>query len=126
MKENQQIEWKESWRDEYMRWICGFANAEGGVQHIGRNPFRHFGVGFQVLPEVSPLRRAQLRPRLHRAGLDDAVGVVARESTFNKGQKYGLAVDQTERVDFQIFLSPLRVQDETLDQTGGFAQHVDG
>ncbi len=37
MKENQQSEWKESWRDEYLRWICGFANAEGGVLVIGRN-----------------------------------------------------------------------------------------
>ena len=37
MKENQRIEWKESWRDEYLKWICGFANAEGGVLHIGRN-----------------------------------------------------------------------------------------
>jgi len=26
-KENQNIEWKESWRDEYIKWICGFANA---------------------------------------------------------------------------------------------------
>ena len=37
MKESQQIEWKETWRDEYLRWICGFANAEGGVLVIGRN-----------------------------------------------------------------------------------------
>ena len=37
MKENQQIEWKETWRDECLKWICGFANAEGGVLHIGRN-----------------------------------------------------------------------------------------
>ena len=37
MKENQHIEWKESWRDEYLKWICGFANAEGGVMVIGRN-----------------------------------------------------------------------------------------
>ena len=37
MKENQQIEWKETWRDEFLRWICGFANAEGGALHIGRN-----------------------------------------------------------------------------------------
>ena len=37
MKENQRIEWKESWRDEYLKWICGFANAEGGVLVIGRN-----------------------------------------------------------------------------------------
>jgi ATP-dependent DNA helicase RecG len=37
MKENQQIEWKETWRDEFLKWICGFANAEGGALHIGRN-----------------------------------------------------------------------------------------
>ena len=37
MKEHQHIEWKESWRDEYLKWICGFANAEGGVLVIGRN-----------------------------------------------------------------------------------------
>ena len=37
MKESQHTEWKQNWRDEYLRWICGFANAEGGVLVIGRN-----------------------------------------------------------------------------------------
>lgn len=37
MSENQNIEWKESWRDEYLKWICGFANAEGGTLIIGKN-----------------------------------------------------------------------------------------
>lgn len=37
MKESQTIEFKESWRDEYLRWICGFANADGGVLIIGRD-----------------------------------------------------------------------------------------
>ena len=37
MKERQNLEWKASWRDDYLRWICGFANAEGGVLVIGRN-----------------------------------------------------------------------------------------
>jgi ATP-dependent DNA helicase RecG len=37
MKENQHLEWKETWRDEFLRWICGFANSEGGILHIGRN-----------------------------------------------------------------------------------------
>ena len=37
MKENQNIEWKESWRDEYIKWICGFANASGGTLVIGKN-----------------------------------------------------------------------------------------
>jgi len=36
-KESQSIEWKESWRDEYIRWICGFANAQGGKLIIGKN-----------------------------------------------------------------------------------------
>jgi len=37
MREAQNIEWKQSWRDEYLRWICGFANAEGGTLVIGKN-----------------------------------------------------------------------------------------
>jgi len=37
MSEHQTVEWKEGWRDEYLRWICGFANADGGTLVIGRN-----------------------------------------------------------------------------------------
>lgn len=36
-QENQNIEWKESWRDEYFKWICGFANAQGGTLFIGKD-----------------------------------------------------------------------------------------
>ena len=35
MTESQNIEWKESWRDDYLKWICGFANAQGGRIYIG-------------------------------------------------------------------------------------------
>ena len=34
-KETQTIEFKQSWRDEYLKWICGFANAQGGKLIIG-------------------------------------------------------------------------------------------
>ena len=37
MPENQNIEWKESWRDEYLKWVCGFANGKGGKIFIGKN-----------------------------------------------------------------------------------------
>lgn len=37
MSENQNIEWKEIWKDEYLKWICGFANASGGKIYIGMN-----------------------------------------------------------------------------------------
>ena len=37
MPEDQNIEWKENWRDEFLKWICGFANAKGGKIIIGKN-----------------------------------------------------------------------------------------
>lgn len=37
MSESQNIEWKQSWHDDYLKWICGFANAIGGVIYIGKN-----------------------------------------------------------------------------------------
>lgn len=37
MNESQNIEYKENWRVEYLKWICGFANAQGGKLYIGIN-----------------------------------------------------------------------------------------
>ncbi len=37
MPETQAREWKRSWRDEHLKWICGFANARGGVLEIGKD-----------------------------------------------------------------------------------------
>jgi ATP-dependent DNA helicase RecG len=37
MMETQNIEYKAVWKDEYLKWICGFANAHGGVIYIGKN-----------------------------------------------------------------------------------------
>ena len=34
--ESQFLEWKETWRDEYMKTLCAFANASGGTLEIGR------------------------------------------------------------------------------------------
>ena len=34
--ESQNIEWKKSWQDDYLKWICGFANAQGGRIYIGK------------------------------------------------------------------------------------------
>ncbi|MDR0307954.1 MAG: putative DNA binding domain-containing protein, partial [Chitinispirillales bacterium] len=37
MPETQNIEYKSSWHDDYLKWICGFANAQGGKIYIGKN-----------------------------------------------------------------------------------------
>ena len=35
MDESQNIEYKSIWKDEYYKWICGFANAIGGRIFLG-------------------------------------------------------------------------------------------
>ncbi|MCI8836135.1 MAG: ATP-dependent DNA helicase RecG [Ruminococcus sp.] len=37
MLEHQGAEWKEIWKDEYLKWICGYANAQGGILIIGKD-----------------------------------------------------------------------------------------
>ena len=37
IQESHNIEYKSSWRDEYLKWICGFANAQGGKLYIGKD-----------------------------------------------------------------------------------------
>ena len=36
-KECQNVEYKQSWHDKYLEWICGFANAQGAVMYFGVN-----------------------------------------------------------------------------------------
>ncbi|MDR2825085.1 MAG: ATP-binding protein, partial [Prevotellaceae bacterium] len=37
MPEQQNIEYKSSWHDDYLKWVCGFANAQGGRIYIGKD-----------------------------------------------------------------------------------------
>ncbi len=37
MSEQQTIEFKQSSHDEYLKWIGGFANAQGGINFIGED-----------------------------------------------------------------------------------------
>lgn len=36
-EENQTTEWKWSWSDDYLKWLCGYANVDGGTLYIGVN-----------------------------------------------------------------------------------------
>jgi len=37
MPEQQNIEYKQNWHDDYLKWVCGFANAQGGRIYIGKD-----------------------------------------------------------------------------------------
>ena len=36
-RESHNTEWKRIWKDDYLKWICGFANAKGGTLVIGKD-----------------------------------------------------------------------------------------
>ena len=36
-QESQTVEWKWAWQDEFLKWLCGYANTDGGILHIGVN-----------------------------------------------------------------------------------------
>ncbi len=63
MSESQTMEWKQSWSDKYLEWICGFANAQGGTLVIGKND-KGMAVGVaeagRLLEEIPGKIRQQL------------------------------------------------------------------
>ena len=77
MSENQNIEFKESWRDEYLKWICGFANAQGGTIYIGVNDSGDV-VGVKNVKKLLEDIPNKIR---------DGLGLVAEVNKLTKGEK---------------------------------------
>jgi ATP-dependent DNA helicase RecG len=75
--ESQTVEYKESWRDEYLKWLCGFANAKGGVLYIG---VRDDGT---VCGVVNSKKLMELLPNLIR----DTLGIIADVDLLHDGEK---------------------------------------
>ena len=44
--ESQNVEYKESWHDKYLAWICGYANAQEPLQGGDRRCSQGFGLHF--------------------------------------------------------------------------------
>jgi ATP-dependent DNA helicase RecG len=83
MPESQNIEWKESWRDEYLKWICGFANAKGGKIYIGKDDKGNVvGVAkFQKLMEDIPNK------------ITNHLGIVADVNLLEESGKHYIEID---------------------------------
>ena len=75
-QEQQNIEFKSSWHDDYLKWICGFANAQGGKIFIGlNNTGEVIGVGnYQELMEIIPNKIHDLLGILAELNLDQVDG----------------------------------------------------
>ena len=76
MEENQNTEWKESWHDEYLEWICGYANAYGGRLYIGKDDKGNV-VGVQKSKKLMELIPSKIT---------DTMGIVADVNLLHKGE----------------------------------------
>ena len=76
MPEQQNIEYKQSWHDDYLKWVCGFANAQGGVIYIGKDDnhkvitagicLNEGDQNFNLKALISVMREGQNRGLIHR------------------------------------------------------------
>lgn len=83
MPENQNIEWKSKWKDEYLEWICGYANAQGGKIYIGCDDNGNI-IGL-------PNARKLLEDIPNK--IRDAMGIIVGVNLLEKGGKYYLEID---------------------------------
>ena len=107
--EHQHIEWKESWRDEYLKWVCAFANTQGGKLVIGKND-QGLTVG---LPKIRKL-------------LDDVpnkiknmLGIVVDVNLQHDGQAY-LEIEVTAH------FTPIAYKGKIYSRSGSTLQELNG
>ena len=60
MAESQNIEYKESWRDEYLKWICGFANANDQQAEIRNKMLGFIFQQYNLIPKLNVLENVEL------------------------------------------------------------------
>lgn len=109
-REHQHIEWKESWRDEYLRWLCGFANAEGGVLVIGRND-RGEAVGVRNAPRLLEELPNKIR---------DVLGIVADVRLLQEDGK------ELVEIHVEAYPSPISYKGEYHVRSGSTKQELKG
>lgn len=109
-QESQNIEYKESWRDEYLKWICGFANAHGGTLYIGIDDDGNV-VGVEHAKRLSEDIPNKIR---------DVLGIVAEVNLLGK--------DANEYIEIRIEPSsfPISYKGEYHIRSGSTKQQLKG
>ena len=83
MSEHQHIEWKSVWKDEYIRWISGFANAQGGTLEIGKDDKGQV-IGIQNAQKLLETLPNKIR---------DILGIIADVNLHNEAGKDWISIE---------------------------------
>lgn len=129
IQESQTVEFKESWRDEYLKTICAFANTDGGTLYVGIND-KGEAVGvdnskklIEDIPnKIISVLNAFANVKLTVAEGKEVVEITVTKSTFAvsfKGQFYircGSTTQELKGRDLQNLL--LKVNNLSWDEIG--------
>lgn len=82
MPEQQNIEYKSSWHNQYLKWVCGFANAQGGTIFIGKDDNGNvIGVdNYKKLLDDIPNK------------IRDRLGITSEINLYQEGDKYFIEI----------------------------------
>ena len=110
MPEKQNIEYKSSWHEDYLKWICGFANAQGGSIYIGKNNAGTVvGVeGYDKLMEELPNK------------IKNLMGITAEVNLHQEGDKYFI------EIVVQPYSVPISLRGRYYYRSGSVMQELTG
>lgn len=108
--ENQNIEWKSIWKDEYLKWICGFANADGGTLYIGiDNKGQVVGIkNYKKLLEDLPNK------------IRDILGIMAEVNLHSENNKYFI------EINIEPYSTPISYKGHFYYRSGSTIQDLKG
>jgi ATP-dependent DNA helicase RecG len=115
-QEHQLVEWKQSWRDDYLRWLCGFANANGGTLVIGKDDHG------KVVGAPNAQRLLEEIPNKARDLLGIVVGVELREEQPDPEQP----PKQTLEITVESSPTPISYRGEYHIRSGSTKQQLTG
>lgn len=110
MPEQQNIEWKKIWKDEYLKWICGFANAKGGQIFIGVDDEGKI-VGLENYKKLMDDLPNKIQNRL---------GILCEVNLLNDNDKYYI------EITVNPYDTPISYQGKFYIRTGSTKQELNG
>ncbi len=108
--ENQNIEWKSIWKDEYLKWVCGFANAEGGTMYIGVNDKG------KVVGIINHQKLLKDLPNKIR----DILGIMAEVNLHSEGNKHFI------EINIEPYSTPISYKGHFYYRSGSTIQDLKG
>ena len=110
MKENQNIEYKQSWHDDYLKWICGFANAQGGK----------LNVGIDDSGKITGIENADKLMEELPNKIRDTLGVMPAVNLISKGRKSYIEIKTT------AYSVPISLRGRYYIRSGSTLQELKG